>query len=119
MFNSTCKICFDNKKEILIRPCNCNSVVHESCLKKWIEIKSDPEFCEICKTKYNVTFSIIRIQEQTIILDDNYGRNYILNNKIPIAILILISTLFVIFIYVAFGGQLNNISVPHSSLKTP
>ena len=77
----TCRICFENDKKCkLLRPCYCREPIHRECLKMWIEIKKNPDFCEICKKKYIVDFTIIPVQQTAIIVDEN-NISFILNNK--------------------------------------
>jgi len=54
-----CRICFDNETDErqLIKPCRCNSFVHEECLQTWRhqDINSNNyEQCEICLESYIV-----------------------------------------------------------------
>jgi len=54
-----CRICFENETDEhqLIKPCRCNSFVHEKCLQTWRyqDINSDNyEKCEICLESYIV-----------------------------------------------------------------
>jgi hypothetical protein len=54
-----CRICFENEtyERQLIKPCRCNSFVHEKCLQTWRyqDINSDNyEKCEICLESYIV-----------------------------------------------------------------
>ena len=117
MNNRTCIICLeDTKANELLKPCKCNSFVHRSCLKKWIEIKSDPEFCEICRSKYNVDFIIIPIQERTIILDNIYNNS--LNDNLFIIISIIMSLMLIVIIFVTFKRHPNNYVMPVNSSIT-
>lgn len=120
----TCRICFENDKKCkLLTPCDCREPIHRECLKMWIEIKKNPEYCEICKKKYIVDFTIIPVQQTAIIVDEN-NMSFILNNKKFTIILILIGLIFIILIYTVFGVQPdnynvpNNMSIPENSLQT-
>jgi len=120
----TCRICFENNKKLkLLTPCDCREPIHMECLKMWIEIKKNPEYCEICKKKYIVDFTIISVQQTAIIVDEN-NMSFILNNKKLIIILILITLIFIILTYFVFGIQEgnynipNNVSIPENSLQT-
>ena len=112
MNENVCRICFDDtKKNQLIKPCNCTNVVHNYCLQKWVEIKNDPEFCEICKSKYNIEFIIIPVEEMTLIelnrnrnINNYNNENYFTNINIFIfiVIIILILIILMILIYLSF-----------------
>lgn len=61
-----CRICFEhgNDESPLISPCRCSGSVryiHEECLKTWL-VSQDGDLaegkCELCKTKYIMTFEI-------------------------------------------------------------
>lgn len=56
-----CWICYDEKNEPLIQPCNCTgdvSSVHHECLRRWlVESFSDTETeikCKVCGTPYEI-----------------------------------------------------------------
>ena len=85
----TCRICFEsNKKSKLIKPCECKEKIHKECLKKWIEVKNNPEFCEICKKKYNVDFTIIPVQQRAIIIDQNDSQIFLNNEKFKVVLVL-------------------------------
>ena len=92
MLEENCRICFENLEEgKLIKPCNCNNYVHEKCLKKWIQIKNNPRNCEICKSKYNVDFEIIILNQQNYTLDNNEDVDCLLSKKFfPFVLFIII-----------------------------
>ncbi len=47
-----CKYCHEAEGS-MIRPCNCNQLVHYSCLEKWQESRTGgKDVCEVCKTRY-------------------------------------------------------------------
>ena len=116
----SCRICFEDEKGgILIKPCKCNQSIHRECLKRWIEIKKNPQFCEVCKNKYNVRFTIIPVQQTAIIVDEN-NISFILNNKKFTIFLILIGLIFIILIYTVFDMQPDNYntSIPENALQS-
>lgn len=113
-----CRICFESKKKSkLINPCECKEKIHKECLKKWIEVKNNPEVCEICKKKYNVDFTIIPVQQRAIIIDESNLQIFLNQEKFK-AILILCALIFIILIYISFGGQPDNYNVP-KNLSVP
>lgn len=91
-----CRICFMTNKNEFIKPCKCNSLIHKKCLKKWIQIKKNPEYCEICKFKYNVDFTIVPINQTAFILENNDYHNK--NNYI----ISIISIILILVIYLLF-----------------
>lgn len=55
--NQNCRICLESSQEKLKKRCNCTDPCHDSCLVKWLKIRSNNiQFnelkCEICKSKY-------------------------------------------------------------------
>lgn len=58
-YKMECRICLDdNKDELYKNICNCKGslhYIHKYCLLHWIQNKNDLT-CEICKSKYNITF---------------------------------------------------------------
>ena len=93
-YDMECRICLGDNKENLIKPCNCNSMVHIECLKEWMLTVTNkyPTQCEICKTNYNINFaaifpeqqyntSIINIVPRNNITSDNIWTTNALNNE--------------------------------------
>ena len=129
MEDFTCRICFDDeKKSKLLMPCKCNQPIHKRCLKKWMKIKKNPEYCEICKEKYNVDFIVIsRYNESKNTLEEwdrIYENNlniYIINKKF-ILFLLLVILICIVLIFVELKIQIDknnlqgNISIPGSSI---
>lgn len=65
-YDMECRICLGDDKENIIRPCNCNSLVHIECLKEWMLTVTNkyPTQCEICKSNYNINFAAIFPDQQ-------------------------------------------------------
>ena len=93
-YDMECRICLGDDKENIIRPCNCNSLVHIECLKEWMLTVTNkyPTQCEICKSNYNINFaaifpeqqyntSIINIAQRNNINNDNIWTTNALNNQ--------------------------------------
>lgn len=93
-YDMECRICLGDGKENLIKPCNCNSMVHIECLKEWMLTVTNkyPTQCEICKSNYNINFaaifpeqqyntSIINIVPRNNITSDNIWTTNALNNE--------------------------------------
>jgi hypothetical protein len=84
-YDMECRICLGDDKENIIRPCNCNSLVHIECLKEWMLTVTNkyPTQCEICKSNYNINFAAIFPEQQynTSIINI-VQRNNINNNNI-------------------------------------
>ena len=129
MENFTCRICFDNeKKSKLLMPCKCNQPIHKICLKKWMKIKSNPEYCEVCKDKYNVNFAPIlnnyeaksTLEEWDRIYENNLNI-YIINKKFIFGLLLIIF-ICIVLIFIELKIQIDknnlqgNISIPGSSV---
>ena len=122
MLKANCRICFENFEEgKLIKPCNCNNYVHEKCLKKWIQIKNNPKNCEICKSKYNVDFEIIILNQQNYTPDNNEDIDCLLNKKFFLFFLLISSILIILIIYMLLSDyqnnykHLNNVSIKETS----
>ncbi len=50
-----CRFCFEDGQ--LISPCKCSGSqkwIHETCLKKWYEMKSENRVCSVCKYRFRV-----------------------------------------------------------------
>jgi hypothetical protein len=50
-----CRFCFEDGQ--LISPCKCSGSqkwIHEVCLKKWYEMKSENRVCSVCKYRFKV-----------------------------------------------------------------
>lgn len=64
-----CKICYERSSRLkgkLIIPCKCSGsclFAHESCIKKWIEERTNDNIykCEICNFEYIITIEIRKI----------------------------------------------------------
>jgi hypothetical protein len=93
-YDMECRICLGDDKENIIRPCNCNSLVHIECLKEWMLTVTNkyPTQCEICKSNYNINFaaifpdqqyntSIINIVQRNNINNNNIWTTNALNNQ--------------------------------------
>lgn len=53
---ATCRICLQSDGT-LIEPCACKgsvAFIHSDCLEKWIKVKKNSTFCELCKTNYKL-----------------------------------------------------------------
>jgi len=55
----SCRICQIDGGETLYKACDCNAVVHQSCLQSWISHKwqqgnAASAHCEVCKVRYHV-----------------------------------------------------------------
>ena len=126
----TCRICFDNeKKSKLIMPCKCNRPIHKKCLKRWMRIKRNPAYCEICKQKYNVDFIVIPNNRHRNILDEwdslnEPNLNILLINSKFAFFLILVIFICIILLFIEIKMQIDydnkgkNISIPESLMPT-
>lgn len=59
-----CRICHDEintKKSSIIKPCHCNSYVHQKCLQEWLRHKNQAvtinNRCEVCNYTYDTKIS--------------------------------------------------------------
>ena len=50
---SGCRICLSRAGPLVESPCNCNVLVHKTCLLRWIHMSPFPrEICEVCHANY-------------------------------------------------------------------
>lgn len=92
-----CRICLKKNNKTSIKVCKCD-LIHKECLKKWIEIKVNPEYCEICLSKYNVNFTIIPIHKNAIIIDNNNMNNISFKCTLLFSIIILVILIYIIYL---------------------
>lgn len=59
--SEVCRIChedLDVKSKNVVKPCYCNSWVHQECLQTWIEHQNGRKSCEVCRYEYQYTAKV-------------------------------------------------------------
>ena len=85
--DNICRICLESGNEKLNKRCNCINQCHDTCLIKWLKVRTESDYnylkCEICNSPYKFDKNFNNL------LNKNYNKYSVLKLLIPIFYLLL------------------------------
>ena len=93
-----CRICYESDQHIpLIQPCKCEGsvkLIHEICLKKWLDNNKKGLICELCKSKFYIKFILERVTSKE--LKEKYCKKII---NLGLCLFLFLGVIFVILYF--------------------
>ena len=95
--DNICRICLESNNEKLKKRCNCINQCHDTCLIKWLKVRTESDYnylkCEICNSPYKFDKNINKL------LNKKNNKKYSILKLIILIFFLLTYFNFYLFIY--------------------